>query len=57
MARNANTNKIPCLIPDQKLISNTITRSLFCSKINISNGYNSLKVRPKDETYTAGVTT
>ena len=48
-ARNANTYKIPLLIPDQNLIRNTIARSLFCSKIDISNGYNLLSVRPEDE--------
>ena len=56
VARNANTHKIPCLIPDQNLIRNTIARSLFCSKIDISNGYNSLRVRPEGEKYTAAVT-
>ena len=57
VARNANTHKIPCVITDQNLISNTIVRSLFCSKIDISNGYNSLRVRPEYEKYTAAVTT
>ena len=55
VARNANTHKIPCLIPGQNLIRNTIARCLFCSKIDISNGHTSLKVRPEDEKYTAAV--
>jgi len=53
VARNANTHKMPYLIPDRNLIRNTIARILFCSKIDISNGYNSPRVRLEDEKYTA----
>jgi hypothetical protein len=56
VARNANTHKIPCLIPDQNLIRNTLARSRFCSKIDISDGYNGLRVAPEDEKYTAFLT-
>jgi len=56
VARNTNTYKIPFLIPDQNLITNTIARSIFCSKIDFSNAYNSLRGRLQDEKYTAAVT-
>jgi len=56
VAKNTNTHKISCLIPDQNLIRNTIARSLFCSKIDISNGYNSLRIGPEDKKYTEAVT-
>jgi len=50
--RNEKTELQPALIPNQSLIRNTVATHSFRSKIDISDGYHTIRVHPLYEKYT-----
>jgi len=51
--RNEETELQPALIPSQSLIRNAVATHPFRSKIDISDGYHTIRVPPPHEKYTA----
>jgi len=51
--RNEETELQPALIPSQSLIRTAVATYPFRSKIDISDGYYSIKVHPPHKKYTA----
>jgi len=50
--RNEETELQPALIPSQSLIRNAVATHPFRSKIDISDGYHTIRVHPPHEKYT-----
>ena len=51
--RNANIYKDNTPIPDIPNILNTITKNLYKSKIDLTDGYHNVRIHPDDEIYTS----
>jgi len=51
--RNEETELQPALIPSQSLIRNAVATHPFRSKIDMSDGYHTIRVHPPHEKYTA----
>jgi hypothetical protein len=57
-ARQCNENTIPdvTLLPDQEAVRNDVARARFHTKINLSDAFKQIHVRPEDEAHTVFAT-